>query len=108
MKDLNQRPMVAYTTQRTARILHIVKVCSVLLVALCLSCSTNGKGDQHAQHADGSWFVTIKGKVGYPQQGQIVIQELRQDGTGWQDTIQLNKDYTFAKRVRLKEPGYYR
>ncbi len=108
MKDLNQRPMVAYTTQRTARILHIVKVCSLLLVALCLSCSTNGKGDQHAQHADGSWFVTIKGKVGYPQQGQIVIQELRQDGTGWQDTIQLNKDYTFAKRVRLKEPGYYR
>lgn len=82
-----------------------LKACSLLLFALCLSCSTNGKEEQDDP---GSWYVTVRGKVGYPQSGQIIIQELKEGGAGWQDTIQLKGDYTYAKKVKLAEPGYYR
>ena len=85
-----------------------LKTCSLLLVALCLSCSTNGKEDLQAEAENGTWYVTVRGKVGFPQQGQITIQELRDGGNAWQDTITLKGDYTFAKKIRLKEPGYYR
>ena len=76
-----------------------------LLFALCLSCSTNGKEEQDDP---GTWYITVAGKVGYPQSGQITIQELQEGGTGWQDTIQLKSDYTYSKKVKMKEPGYYR
>ncbi len=85
-----------------------LKACSLLLVALCLSCSTNGKEDLQADPGEGTWYVTMKGKVGFPQQGQITIQELKDGGNAWQDTITLKGDYTFAKKIKLKEPGYYR
>jgi peroxiredoxin len=76
-----------------------------LLFALCLSCSTNGKEEQ----ADAaSWYVTIYGKVGFPQAGgQITIQEMKNGGNGWQDTIQLKSNYTYSKKIKLTEPGYY-
>jgi peroxiredoxin len=82
-----------------------LKAYSLLLFALCLSCSTNGKEEQNDA---GSWYVTVRGKVGYPQSGQITVQELKEGGTGWQDTIRLKGDYTFAKKIKLTEPGYYR
>lgn len=82
-----------------------LKAYSLLFFALCLSCSTNGKEEQDDP---GSWYVTVRGKVGYPQSGQITIQELKEGGAGWQDTIQLKGDYTYAKKVKLTEPGYYR
>ncbi|HEY0652005.1 MAG TPA: TlpA disulfide reductase family protein [Chryseosolibacter sp.] len=90
----------------TARILFFVFVC------LGISCAGSGKeeptnavGDENVP----SWFVTIKGKVGFPQQGQIVISEMKDNASGgWQDTIKLKSDYTFAKKLKLTEPGYYR
>jgi peroxiredoxin len=82
-----------------------LKAYCLLLIALCLSCSTNGKEEQGE---DGSWYVTVSGKVEHPQSGQITIQELKEGSTGWQDTISLKSDYTFSKKVKLKEPGYYR
>lgn len=87
-----------------------LKPYSLLVVALCLSCSTNGKEGEEEQDqvAEETWYVTVKGKVGYPQAGQITIQELKDGGAGWQDTISLNDDYTFSKRLKLSEPGYYR
>ncbi len=53
------------------------------------------------------WEITINGKVGFPQKGQISIKELRNEGEVVTDTIQLKADYTFAKKIRLTEPGYY-
>ena len=86
-----------------------LKACSLLLIALCLSCSTKGKEDQQEKLEEGAWYVTIRGKVGYPQAGQITIQQLNEGGgTGWQDTVKLKDDYTFAKKVKLTQPGYYR
>lgn len=77
-----------------------------LLFAFCFSCSTSGKEEPSK---DGSWHITIQGKVGYPQAGgQISIQEIKDGSTGWQDTIQLKSNYTFSKKITLKEPGYYR
>jgi peroxiredoxin len=68
---------------------------------------TNCSPEKKAEVADGGWDIVLKGKVGFPQQGQIVIQEIRQDGSGKKDTIQLRKDYSFAKKMHLTEPGFY-
>jgi peroxiredoxin len=89
-----------------------IEVLSFVLLVLSFSCS--GKDDVHSDkdaQNPGGWTVTIKGKVGFPQPGQqIVIQEVKENGSasGWQDTIQLKSNYTFAKQLKLSEPGYYR
>lgn len=81
----------------------ILKI-AVLSVVVLVSCSSSS-----TEAESGTWSVTIRGKVGFPQQGQIVIQELTSNSSsGWQDTIQLKSNYTFAKKLSLKEPGYYR
>lgn len=82
-----------------------LKAFCFMLLALCLSCSTNGKEEQDDPN---TWYVTVSGKVGYPQTGQISIQELKDGGAGWQDTIRLKSDYTFSKKIKMSEPGYYR
>lgn len=70
---------------------------------LLFGCSSNGQ-----QKNDGSWKVTISGKVGFPQSGVISIVELQRNGQGWQDTIKLKSNYAYSKTISLKEPGYYR
>jgi peroxiredoxin len=83
-----------------------IKAFCFLLFALSFSCSTSGKEEISTEN--GTWTITVKGKVGFPQQGQILIQEIKDGALGWQDTIQLKSNYTFAKKITLKEPGYYR
>lgn len=84
-----------------------LKAYGLLLFALCLSCTTRGE-DEGVQGGGPGWEVMIHGKVGYPETGgQITITEMKDGGNGWQDTIKLKKDYTYAKTVRLTEPGYY-
>lgn len=77
---------------------------NVWIIVLLVSCSSSG--------STGSWTVTVTGKVGHPQDsGLITIQELKDNGsTGnpWMDTIHLASNYTFEKKVPIKEPGYYR
>jgi peroxiredoxin len=81
----------------------ILKVAVLSLIVL-VSCSSSS-----SETENGSWYVTIRGKVGFPQQGQIVIQELKSStSAGWQDTILLKSNYTFSKKIKLTEPGYYR
>ncbi len=86
--------------------LSIKKTFCFLLFAMCLSCTTSGKEEQAEA---GTWTITIRGKVGFPQAGgKIMIQEIKDGATGLTDTIQLKSNYTFAKKITLKEPGYYR
>ena len=86
---------------------HWMKTFGFLLFALCFSCNTSGKDEQADD--ENAWYVTVKGKVGFPQAGgTIVIQEIKDGALGWKDTIQLKSNYTFAKKVKLTEPGYYR
>lgn len=96
---------VTSKTQHMKRaMLYYFKVLSFVLFALCSACSTSGKEEP----ADGAWYVTIKGKVGFPQEGKITIMELKENSAGWQDTITLKSNYTFVKKVKVTEPGYYR
>ena len=83
-----------------------------LLFALSFSCTSSGKeeGLKQMRGDAKTWTITIRGKVASPQQGRITIEELN-DGSGaagWQDTITLKSNATFAKKVTLSEPGYYR
>lgn len=71
------------------------------LLFFSLSCSTDKKT------ADNGWDVVISGKVNYPQQGQILIQEMKNDGTGKLDSVKLNKDNTYSIKLHLTEPGIY-
>jgi peroxiredoxin len=92
-------------------ITHVFRIIFFVFVSLGISCAGSGKEEPVASADQGtpSWVVTIKGKVGYPQQGQIVISEMKDNTSGaWQDTIKLKSDYTFAKKIKLTEPGYYR
>lgn len=82
----------------------VLTFCFVLF-AFCFSCSSTSKDAEE----QGGWVVTVKGKVGFPQKGQITIQQMKSGGTtGWQDTIQLASNYTYAKKIKLSEPGYYK
>jgi peroxiredoxin len=77
---------------------------SLMLFALCFSCSSTSKEDSIGD----SWEVIISGKVGFPQQGQILIQEIKNGTLGWQDTVKLRSNYTYSKTIRLSQPGYYK
>jgi peroxiredoxin len=84
----------------------MMRVFFFFTVLLFVGCSSNG---QQKKNSEGSWHVTVKGKVGFPQKGgSISITELTRSGGGWQDTIRLKSNYTFSKKVSLREPGYYR
>jgi peroxiredoxin len=78
----------------------------LLSCAVFITCSSTGKDEVK----DDTWQITIKGKVLNPGTGQIEISEIQNNetGDGWKDTISLNSDNTFTKKITLKEPGYYR
>jgi len=77
---------------------------SFLLFAFCFSCSSASKEDSNADN----WEVTLSGKVGFPQQGQITIQEIKNGALGWSDTVKLKSNYTYAKKIKISQPGYYK
>src|SRR5689334_17735494 len=77
---------------------------SFVLLAFGFSCSSTSKEDAN----ENGWTVTVSGKVGFPQAGEIVIQERKLGAEGWKDTIQLKSNYTYSKTIKISEPGYYR
>lgn len=84
-----------------------------VVFAFCFSCSFSTKDNSLNTSSSGdtgqSWTVTVKGKVGFPEQGApIVIQEMRNGGGGWTDTVRLRSDYTYSKKISLTQPGYYK
>jgi peroxiredoxin len=84
---------------------------TLLVFVACFSCSSTSKDEQKTEAADqnqAAWIVTVKGAVAFPQQGKIAIQQIKDGGIGWQDTIMLSSKNKFAKKVKLSEPGYYK
>jgi len=59
------------------------------------------------ENKDGGWDIVVKGKVGFPGSGPISIQRMQPDGKGWKDTIVLKSNFTYEKKIRMTEPGYY-
>ena len=76
----------------------------LLLFLFCFSCSFSTK----EEGGSAGWTIVVSGKVGFPQNGQIIIQEVKNGALGWQDTVMLKSNYTFSKKVNLTEPGYYK
>lgn len=76
----------------------------LLIFLLLLGCSTNG---QQSRKPEG-WEITINGRVGFPQPGSITIMEVTPGSKGWQDTITLKANYTFSKKIKLTQPGFYK
>jgi peroxiredoxin len=74
------------------------------LFLFCFSCSFSTKEESGA----GGWTVVVSGKVGFPQKGQIIIQEIKNGALGWQDTVMLKSNYTFSKKINVSQPGYYK
>jgi len=95
------------TMMYTMDIWNKMKGMSVMLLILVFSCSSTSKEEAEELPA-GTWTVTVKGKVNFPQPGQIMIQEIKDGSFGWQDTIQLKSNGTYLKKIKLTEPGYYR
>lgn len=93
---------VNVTYQR--RLNKLVAFC-FFLITFSISCSSTGKEDPVQP---GTWTITVSGKVMYPQQGKITIQEIKPGSVGWQDTITLKSNATYAKKVTLSQPGYYK
>jgi peroxiredoxin len=78
---------------------------ALVLVLLLSGCSSNG---QQAKN-DGSWEITLTGKVNYPQKnGTISLSEMTNKENGLKDTIKLKSNATYSKKIRIKEPGYYK
>lgn len=79
----------------------------MLLLSLSgVSCSSE-KEKKDEKSKDNGWDIVIRGRVGYPGDGEISIQELKQDNSGKRDTILLKSNYKFSKTMHLTEPGYY-
>jgi peroxiredoxin len=82
-----------------------MQVYVLVCIMLLLGCSSNG---QQAK-SDGSWEVTLTGKVMRPQaDGAITITQIGKSDKAFQDNIKLASDNTFSKKIKLKEPGYYK
>lgn len=79
----------------------------IALVAGLILAGCSGEGTKEEIGRE----VTIRGKVNFPQPGLILLTEM-QGGTPSEvakaDTIVLNSDNTFEKKVRVPGPGYYR
>jgi peroxiredoxin len=76
---------------------QIQGIAMLVLIFFAIACKQEKPG----------WDVTLRGKVGFPLAGEISIKELNGTATGNLDTIKLKPDYTFAKKLRITEPGYY-
>jgi len=73
-----------------------------LVVLLTVSCN------QQTKEVEDGWYITLKGTVGFPQKGKITLLPILPGEEVKEDTIALNSDYTFNKKIFLTEPGYYR
>jgi peroxiredoxin len=80
------------------------KILLFIALAVFLTVSCN----QQTKEAENGWYITLKGTVGFPQKGKITLLPILPGEEVKEDTIVLNSDYTFNKKIFLTEPGYYR
>jgi len=77
-----------------------------LLVVLLFIVGCNAQSEKTSENdAD---TITLSGTIGYPQNGEIILEKYVDNQTFPYDTIKLKEDYTFSKEVAISTPGYYR
>ncbi len=83
---------------------------SMAVIVFAVSCSSSGKDETVGKDgtAQGGWKVTVAGRIKSPQQGQIVIQQIKNNSIAYQDTVRLRSDNSYKEVVTLSEPGYYK
>lgn len=78
----------------------------LLTISLLANCSPEKKTTEASSTA---WVVTVRGKVIVPVAGgQILVEEIKQDGTGTKQSTTLKADNTYEAKLNLSSPGYYR
>jgi peroxiredoxin len=82
---------------------------AMVLLTVSFACNSSGKEEVEADSPQ-TRTLTIKGRVGFPQQGQITITEIKENGSpgSFQDTIMLKSNYSYVKKIKLTQPGYYK
>lgn len=89
--------------------IRTMALAGVGVMLILVSCNTSQKKEDAKDEKKDGWEISIRGKVGFPQPGEIRLAEIRQDQQSpVEDTIQLKSNYTFDKKIRIKEPGFYR
>lgn len=75
------------------------------LFFIVTSCTSQTVKDEESSE-DG---ITLSGSVGFPQEGLILLDEITPDGklTPF-DTLTLNEDYTYSKKIEISNAGIYR
>jgi len=78
----------------------------VLSVILLLSCAQS----QNVDHVPKGNFITLSGKVNYPQNGFIILEKFNMSNNSFAeyDTLTLNNEQEFKRDVYFDVPGYFR
>ncbi len=79
------------------------KVIYLFIAVLAAACS-----NQEKKAADGGWDITISGKVKFPQEAPVYIEELTPNDNPNKDSLTVDSDGAYSKTIHLTEPGIYR
>lgn len=79
------------------------KIIYIFIALVAFACSNKEK-----KAADGGWDITLSGKIKFPQEGPLFLEELTMDNSGKADSIEVSADGEFSKTIHLTDAGYYR
>lgn len=106
------RTYIQESMNRVVWLVNKTLMVSALVMMLTISCSSsvkeNNEKPEGKEQIQNGWTITVSGKVSSPQQGKIMIQEIKNGAFGWQDTVTLKSNSTYSKTVKLNQPGYYK
>lgn len=82
-----------------------MRIFQVVLISMAAfwACSSN-----MAEEGQSDDMITLSGKVGHPMDGLIVLEKINGSTPVPYDTLLLDENYTYSKKVKVDAPGYYR
>ncbi|MEQ8241853.1 TlpA disulfide reductase family protein [Fulvivirga sp.] len=75
----------------------------IILGLVIITSCTSGNGSVQVENG-----INISGTVGFPQTGDILIEEYVGNQPQPFDTLKLDENYKYSKNVNIERPGYYR
>jgi peroxiredoxin len=79
-----------------------------VLLSLFIASSLFSCSQRRSSGSEVNDSITITGKVNYPQDGFIVLEEIGENKPNIIDSVRLNADSSFVLEIRNTEPGFYR